>query len=133
MDLAGWFRELKLGTLLRLGLSQPPSFPWRLVVVNAFATFLQRAGPSGQIGGRNASQPVIKQPVATLLFQAGSAAMGRLFSVTFLSSPPALTSFNNVRLLGTARTGSSKFTVCMDNVAQTQHVSSGLVCALEFF
>lgn len=102
-------------------------------VVNAFVSFLQCAGLSRQVGGRNASQPVIKQPVATLLlFQAGSNAMGRSSCITSLPSIPALTSFVNVHLLGTAGAGSRKFTVCMNNVAQTQHVSNDLVCSLEF-
>lgn len=129
----GGLERLRLGVVFQLVRSQPPPSPWRLGVVSAFVSFLQCAGPSRQVGGRNASQPVIKQPVATLLlFQAGSNAMGRSCCITSLPSRAALASFINVHLLGTAGAGSSKFTVCMDNVAQTQHVSNGLVCSVEF-
>lgn len=101
-------------------------------MANDFVSFLQCAGQSRQAEGRNASQPVIKQPVATLLlFEVGSNAMVRSFCITSLLSRPALASFINAHLLGTAGAGSSKFTVCMDNVAQTQHVSNDLVCSLE--
>lgn len=99
---SGGLERLKLGAPFRLGLSQPPPLPWRLAVVNASASFLQCSGPSRQVEGRNASQPVIKQPVATLLlFQAASTAVARLSCITLLPSSPALTSFVYARLVGT--------------------------------
>lgn len=107
LDLAGWLRKSEAGCS-RLGRSQPPPLPWRLVVVNASASFLQCSGPSRQVEGRNASQPVIKQPVATLLlFQAASTTVPRSSCITLLPSSPALTSFVYARLVGTTRAGIS--------------------------
>ncbi|KAH0508155.1 Neutral alpha-glucosidase AB [Microtus ochrogaster] len=45
----GGLERLKLGAPFRLGRSQPPPLPWRLVVVNASASVLQCSGPSRQV------------------------------------------------------------------------------------
>lgn len=104
LNLAGWLRKVEDGC--RLVRSQPPPLPWRFGVVSAFVSFLQCAGLSRQVGGRSASQPVGKQPVATLLlFQAGSNTVGRSSCITSLPTRPALASFMNVHLPGTAGAG----------------------------
>lgn len=133
LDLSGWLRKAEAGCCLPPCPLPAAPFPLAARGGQCFRLLpaLRRAIEAD--GGRNASQPVIKQPVATLLlFQAGSNAMGRSSCITSLPSRSALASFINVRLLGTAGAGSCKFTVCMDNVAQTQHVWNGLVCSLEF-
>lgn len=99
--------------------------PWRLAAVNAAASFLQCAGPSGRGTRRGrASGNAACSWQSGLLYPS-------CFPPTRAPDPALPLSSSRghqpwlvrcSRSLGTAGAGSSKFTVCLDDVAQTQHV-----------
>lgn len=130
----GGSRRPQRCALVGLGRSAA-ALPWRLAAVNAAASFLQCAGPSGW-GPRGG-------PASTSLLPCGPSAGLEAPrpavppALPFLSSPespgpcPALPLSSRghrpglvrcSRSPGTAGAGSSKFTACLDDVAETPHV-----------
>lgn len=108
--------------------------PWQLAAVNAAASFLQCAGPLGR-GTRHgpASGNASCCPAAPLPGWKQRGSSPACSTLPALPPEPRTLPLSSSRgyqpwlvrcsrSLGTAGAGSSKFTVCLDDVAQTQHV-----------